>query len=72
MNYKLKQIGRLVKEQRKAVKITQKELASRIGTTPGYISRLEAGKCNPTIMTLSGIAVKMGCRLKINFVNNTI
>lgn len=43
----------IVKEQRKKLKMTQKELAERAGTTQTEVSHFETGKANVTIDTLS-------------------
>ncbi|OYT12645.1 MAG: transcriptional regulator [Bacteroidetes bacterium 4572_114] len=37
-------IGELLKEERKQAKLTQEELASRIGAKKSYISKIENGK----------------------------
>jgi transcriptional regulator with XRE-family HTH domain len=45
-------IGELVAKARKNERLTQAELARRIGSTQSAIARLEAGKSNPTIGTV--------------------
>ncbi|MCP4132815.1 MAG: helix-turn-helix domain-containing protein [bacterium] len=45
-------IGEKVKEQRKIMKITQAELASSLGMTPGAISQIENGITAPSLHTL--------------------
>ena len=45
-------ISELLKEARKEAKLTQTQLADKIGTKKSYISRVENGKGNITIETL--------------------
>ena len=50
--------GQIIEEARKKAKMTQEELAKKIGTNKSYISRVETGKTEPKV-TMSGIAVDM-------------
>lgn len=56
---------------RKRAKITQEELASRMGTKAPAIARIESGggkgKHSPTINTLRKYAEACGCKLEIKF-----
>lgn len=45
-------VGQNVRRYRLAAGLTQEELAAEIGVGQGYLSHLEAGKRNPTILTL--------------------
>lgn len=45
-------IGELVAKVRKGERLTQEQLARRIGTTQSAIARLEAGSSNPTLWTV--------------------
>jgi DNA-binding XRE family transcriptional regulator len=45
-------ISMLLKESRKEAKMTQEELANKIGTKKSYISRIENGKCDIQLSTL--------------------
>ncbi len=49
-----KTVGANIQKHRKAAKISQEELAARIGASvdQAYVSRLEAGELNPTLETL--------------------
>jgi transcriptional regulator with XRE-family HTH domain len=56
-------LGAIIKEQRKELNMTQRELAGKIGTSQGYIADLENGKKkNPT----SGTLIKLADALKIS------
>ena len=45
-------ISETLKEVRKEAKMTQEQLAEKIGTKKSYISRLENGKCDIQLSTL--------------------
>lgn len=47
-------------DARKKAHLTQQEVADRIGTDKGYISRIERGLTVPTVSTLYRIAAAMG------------
>ena len=57
---------------RKAAGLTQAEVASRMGTKPSTIARLEAGggqqKHSPSLATLHKYARTVGCRLEVKLV----
>lgn len=57
---------------RKEAKMTQTEIAERMGVKPPVVSRLEnalvTGKHSPSIFTLKRYAEAMGKRLEIRFV----
>lgn len=48
-------------------KLTQKQLAEKIGTKQSAISRLEKAMVNPTLYTLSQLASVFGKRLVVEF-----
>ena len=45
-------ISAILKEARKEAKLTQEQLAVKVGTKKSYISRLENGKCDIQLSTL--------------------
>jgi HTH-type transcriptional regulator / antitoxin HipB len=45
-------ISEMLREARKEAKMTQEQLAEKIGTKKSYISRLENGKCDIQLSTL--------------------
>jgi DNA-binding XRE family transcriptional regulator len=45
-------IGELIKEERKLAKITQEQLADRVGAKKSFISRIENGKTDIQLSTL--------------------
>jgi len=52
---------------RKKKKISQAQLAKKIGTKQSNIARIEAGQQNFSIDTLEKIAEALNCKLKVNF-----
>lgn len=54
-------------EARKSRKLTQAQLASKMGTTQSVISRLEIGRGNPTLEFLKKIAHSLDSHLEIRF-----
>jgi len=58
-------ISEMLKEARKDAKITQEQLAEKIGTKKSYISRLENGRCDIQLSTLYRI-FEFGLGRKVN------
>lgn len=52
-------------DTRKSARLTQEQLAKRIGTNKGYISRVERGLTVPTVATLYKIVAAMGYCVEI-------
>lgn len=55
-----KLVGRNAARLRDAAGLTQEQLAERSGFSQQYISDLERGRCNPTIVTLYELATALG------------
>ena len=53
-------VGRNAARLRKAAGLTQEQLAERCGLSQQYLSKLESGKRNPTVVTLYEIAQGLG------------
>jgi len=60
-------VGRNVKRLRIAAGISQAELAERMGIDRAYVSGLELGQRNPTIVTLWHIGQALGVKLRSFF-----
>lgn len=52
---------------RRDARLTQAELAQKIGTTQSAIARLEAGRVSPSITTLRRYAEATGHQLRVSF-----
>jgi transcriptional regulator with XRE-family HTH domain len=59
--------GRRVREARIRARLTQSEVASRLGASPAYVTNVEAGRTNPTLGQLARIAEAIGTDLEISF-----
>ena len=57
--------GQIIEDARKKAKITQAELARRIGSDRSYISRVESGQTEPKVSTFYRIMNALGCRIEI-------
>lgn len=53
-------VGRNVRRARIEKGLTQEELAERAGTSQFYVSSLEAGRRNPTVVTVLELAQALG------------
>jgi transcriptional regulator with XRE-family HTH domain len=60
-------IAREIIRLRVQLKLTQAQLARRVGTTPSVISRLERGDHEPSTSTLRKIAEATGTHLVVHF-----
>ena len=52
---------------RASAKLTQAQIAERMGTTQSAVARLEGGRSNPSAKTLERYAKATGTRLRISF-----
>jgi transcriptional regulator with XRE-family HTH domain len=55
--------GIVLLKTRQEEKITQQELAEKLGTSQPYIAKLESGEANPTIGTAGSMMAVLGKRL---------
>lgn len=61
-------VGTNIKRLRLAAKITQAELAARMGVDRAYVSGLELGQRNPTIVSLWHVSQALGVQIQQFFV----
>ena len=64
------QLVNAVLNARRAVNITQKQLAEKTGIAQSEISRIERGNANPSLKTMARLASGMGMTIKVEFVSN--
>lgn len=57
--------GQIIRDVRKGERVTQSELASRIGTTKSYISKIENGVMTPSVSTFYRIVEALGLKVEI-------
>lgn len=55
-------VGRNVKRLRVAAGLSQAQVAERMGVDRAYVSGLELGERNPTVITLWHVAVALGVK----------
>lgn len=60
-------ISEMLKEARKEAKMTQEQLAKKVGTKKSHISRLENGKCDIQLSTLHRI-FEFGLGKQVNLI----
>lgn len=60
------EIAKLLIQRRVQKGLTQKELASKLGTTQSAIARLESGSYNPSISFLTRVASALDSKLTIS------
>lgn len=58
-------IGEIIREERKQAKMTQEELADKIGAKKSYISRIENGRTDIQLSTLYKL-IELGLGLRLN------
>lgn len=58
--------GQIIEDARKKAKITQAELARRIGSSRSYISRVESGQTEPKVSTFYRIMNALGCNIEFS------
>ena len=59
-------MGQILHDARKTEKITQKELAGRVGVDKAYISKVEKGIIEPGIAMFYRIASALGLSVELN------
>jgi len=59
--------GLRIKELRSEREITQEELAERVGVFRTYMSRIETGLANPTLMTVHALADSLAVDVAVLF-----
>lgn len=62
------QLIKAMLQGREEQKLSQRELADRVGITQADISKLESGDANPTLDTLKRIAAGLGMSLNLSFI----
>jgi transcriptional regulator with XRE-family HTH domain len=59
----LKRFGKALQAKRKQVGITQERLAELCDLDPTYISLLERGQRNPSLLAIANLARSLRCRV---------
>lgn len=61
--------GNMLKERRKELKLTQKQLAEKLGREQSYIARVENGKADIQLSSFFRIASILGIQFVPTFIN---
>lgn len=61
-----KEIGKVIKERREFLKITQKELSDIVGVGLRSLVDVENGKANPTVIQLNKICNALGLKIEVS------
>lgn len=64
-----KVLGREIRETRRALGLSQVEVAKRLGVSASYVSAVEAGRRNLTLGQLANVANAMRLGLNVSFVH---
>lgn len=56
----LREVGRRVAVARKALKLSQEQLAEKLEISPGYLRRVEGGRENLTVESITKLAASLG------------
>lgn len=59
-------LGQVIQEARKQEKITQSELAKRVGKDKTYISKIENGNIDPSVSVFYRLIEAMGMKVEIS------
>jgi transcriptional regulator with XRE-family HTH domain len=57
-------LGGRIRELRKGLKLSQEQLSEKVDVDPRYISRIEQGKCFPSLETLESIARALNAEMR--------
>jgi ribosome-binding protein aMBF1 (putative translation factor) len=60
--------GQIINDARKKAKVSQAELARRIGSDRAYISRIVSGQTEPKVSTFYRIMNALGCRIEFSMI----
>jgi transcriptional regulator with XRE-family HTH domain len=61
-------VGQELRAARERIGLSQTALADRLGVSPAYISKIEAGRANLTVGALARISTALGCHLHVELV----
>lgn len=58
-------IGKKIRERRKALEITQEQIAEYLDVNPSHISNIETGRAHPSLVALVNIANCLRCSIDV-------
>lgn len=69
---KMNELGNIIKERRKALSITQKELAALAGIGINTLTKIERGEANPSLKVVMSILNTLGLEIDIKIKSNNL
>ena len=60
--------GQIIEQARKEAKMTQTELAEKLGSSKSYISRVETGRTEPKVSTFYRIVSALGLSVELTHI----
>ena len=61
----MENLGNIIKERRKALSITQRELATLSGVGVNTLTKIERGEANPSLQVITNILNTLGLEIDI-------
>ena len=61
----MKEFGSIIKERRKSLSITQRELATLSGVSINTLTKIERGEANPSLKVITNILDTLGLQMDI-------
>ena len=68
----MKDLGNIIKERRKSLSITQRELAILSGVSINTLTKIERGEANPSLKVVMNILDTLGLQMDINIKSNKL
>jgi Predicted transcriptional regulators len=66
----MEEFGEKIKERRKSLSITQRELASLAGVGINTLTKIERGEANPSLKVIFSILATLGLKMDISINSN--
>ena len=68
----MEEFGNIIKERRKSLSITQRELATLSGVSINTLTKIERGEANPSLKVVMNILDTLGLQMDINIKSNKL
>lgn len=65
-------VGNIIKERRKALSITQRELAALAGVGINTLTKIERGEANPSLKVMMNILHTLGLEIDVKIKSNNL
>jgi len=66
----MEEFGNIIKERRRSLSITQRELATLSGVSINTLTKIERGEANPSLKVVMNILDTLGLQMDINIKSN--